>query len=807
VANTVEIHVRSVDHTRGFADTRASIRGLGGDARNTQGPLDTLTGKLAVLGGAAHGLAAIFKPALFTAATPALLGLAAATVEASGALLILPGVAATAGLAIGTLAIATSGFSDALASADTPAQLKKVEEALAKLSPSAREAALAIRGLKAPFDELKQSLQENLFRGLGKEIDATARSLMTSLKPAMDRIATSTNATLKGIMRDLRGVQNETVQGIGINAARAWQNLLLAVRPIQQALLDIMDVGAKVFADITTGVSGAASAFAIWIRQLKESGRLEEVIRGGLAAFKQLWEIAKNVWSTLSGLFQAAGADGEGFLATLERLTQAMSDWVNSAKGQETIAATFSAISGAVGLVSTAFQTLGPIIEGLAPIIDRLIGLLTTELPGGLSVAEVLIYGWAIKVAAHWALVAAGAVTATITTTLEVAKQVVQWAVLSAAALANAARIAAAWLIAMGPIGLAVAALAAAAILIIANWDKIKGHAEAFGQWFASDFPNFIRGGIDAVIEWLTVTLPDGVRRGIDAVVNFFTTTLPDGVRRGIDTAIEWVKGLPGRLWEAVKDAGSWLWETGKNIVTGLWEGIKSMGAWLADQLWQWIKSVIPDPIERALGISSPSKVALAIGKNFGLALGEGITRTAGAVAAAARGLAETAASSTRDGMDLYRTRKAAHDKHRADWARRNPGKEDTNTTVGQFYPEYAAAVRKGFRGTVQQFYSQYHRGGGGSGGGSVPSLIQPRGAYADNTRGASFGGNAATIHSATHSVNRGIPARYDPATGGSSSPPVVIGRQTMLGQLISEILRRECRINGGNVQLWLGAG
>lgn len=68
------------------------------------------------------------------------------------------------------------------------------------------------------------------------------------------------------------------------------------------------------------------------------------------------------------------------------------------------------------------------------------------------------------------------------------------------------------------------------------------------------------------------------------------------------------------------------------------------------------------------------------------------------------------------DGMELYWIRKAAFERHRREWARSHPGQEDTNTTVRQFWPEYADAVAAGFRGTVKQFYSQYRRPGSGGG-------------------------------------------------------------------------------------------
>jgi phage-related protein len=55
----------------------------------------------------------------------------------------------------------------------------------------------------------------------------------------------------------------------------------------------------------------------------------------------------------------------------------------------------------------------------------------------------------------------------------------------------------------------------------------------------------------------------------------------------------------------------------GKNIVTGLWNGITSMASWLKNNITGFFKNLVPSWAEKALGISSPSKVFASIGKNI----------------------------------------------------------------------------------------------------------------------------------------------------------------------------------------------
>lgn len=106
------------------------------------------------------------------------------------------------------------------------------------------------------------------------------------------------------------------------------------------------------------------------------------------------------------------------------------------------------------------------------------------------------------------------------------------------------------------------------------------------------------------------------------------------------------VTEVVGKVWNAIKDFASKAWEklkefgskvsgfvqsikdafnalpgamlnVGINIVKGLWNGIQNMAGWLKDKVTGFFKNLIPSWAEKALGISSPSKVFGNIGKNI----------------------------------------------------------------------------------------------------------------------------------------------------------------------------------------------
>ena len=88
-----------------------------------------------------------------------------------------------------------------------------------------------------------------------------------------------------------------------------------------------------------------------------------------------------------------------------------------------------------------------------------------------------------------------------------------------------------------------------------------------------------------------------------------FVRRMASGAKEKLDEFAKWMEGLGKRIRGWLSDAGTWLVDTGVNIIKGLWNGIKSMGRWLGEKVTNLALSVIPGPIRDALGIHSPSRL------------------------------------------------------------------------------------------------------------------------------------------------------------------------------------------------------
>lgn len=162
-----------------------------------------------------------------------------------------------------------------------------------------------------------------------------------------------------------------------------------------------------------------------------------------------------------------------------------------------------------------------------------------------------------------------------------------------------------------GPIGLAVK-------FIVDNWDAIK----EFISNAVRAVVDFVRNGFNR----MRTTVTNLVRRIRDFVVDGFETlkdralgfitSLREGISERITAIVDFVRGLPGRIVRGLGNLGSTLVDKGREMIQGFLDGatnlLKNIGRFLLDKIPGWIRT----PFEKALGISSPSKVFASIGRD-----------------------------------------------------------------------------------------------------------------------------------------------------------------------------------------------
>lgn len=150
-----------------------------------------------------------------------------------------------------------------------------------------------------------------------------------------------------------------------------------------------------------------------------------------------------------------------------------------------------------------------------------------------------------------------------------------------------------------------------------------------FIEGIGSNGLKIVNAAFDTLISFLN-GLADSIRTHAqelsDAGGNILGAILM-GIEIAVGDVETWFKGLGDKILTWIGEAGAWLLDTGKHIVTGLWDGIIGAKDWIMGKVKEML-DWLPGWAKDLLGISSPSKVFAEIGHYVSLGLAEGVVNS-----------------------------------------------------------------------------------------------------------------------------------------------------------------------------------
>lgn len=292
------------------------------------------------------------------AAASALASVATSVQQVSQAGLLLPGIFAGAGAGISTLVVGMQGFKDALG--DDP---KKAQAAFGNMATSAQEVVQTTRSFDGELKNVEKTVQGILFAGVAGPLKQTITNDIPALENGMKGVAGSFNTGIKTALTELGNDKSQgALSTIFGNTASAAGNLNGAIVPIIDALRTLGTTGSTFLPELAQNFTNLATKFDAYIDRSQKSGELAQHMREGIDAVKNLLSIVGNLGSALSSVLHAAKGDGDGFLVTVDHLTERMAVWLKSTEGQDKL--------------KDFFQQGRGQLEGWKPVLEALPGLL-----------------------------------------------------------------------------------------------------------------------------------------------------------------------------------------------------------------------------------------------------------------------------------------------------------------------------------------------------------------------------------------------------------------------------------------------
>lgn len=354
--------------TRGLADIGKVATGIVPGVRLARASLVSL-GSHAVVGG--------------------LLSAAGAAATLSGALGAVPAVGAATASVMGALTVGLFGVDAALKKF---ADEEKFNAKLELLSEGAQKALGVINEFRDELTEFRDAVQDRLFAGL----DEVARGLLDTFLPRLTthfgNLVDVINLGVKDLAAFVQTAETlSDIDEITSNTEIAFSMFRQSLIPAATALRDVVTVGSRFLPLIAFEVNNIVIQFSEWIQVMRATGELQERIGRGLEALRQVGRIVGNLGEIISGVLGAARESGNGFLDTLEQLTEKLSDVVNSVRGQEAIGRFLDSARDAGAAILPVLVALGDLIfNHVLPALNdvgEIVGPAVAEFFSGLSEA------------------------------------------------------------------------------------------------------------------------------------------------------------------------------------------------------------------------------------------------------------------------------------------------------------------------------------------------------------------------------------------------------------------------------------
>ncbi|MGW2550127.1 hypothetical protein [Streptomyces sp. NPDC001635] len=304
-----------------------------------------------------------------------LTALVSAAAPAVGVLGAIPGLIAAAGTAAIGTKVAFSGFGDALkenlkvqqqqaaGTKVTKAEQQKLDQALGKLSTSARKTVTTVASLTGAWQKMKQSVQERFFSRIADDVKPLSNAVLPLLKKTLGDSADQMGQLAeRGAKFMQSGVFRRDFKTIAGTNSRVIGNLTNGLGNMGRATLDFL-VASGPFVE---RISQAGERMTRWVRVQVQAGRET----GSLAKFldhagdkaAQLGRATGSLIKGLGGVGKAAMETGNFLLDGLEGSMKRFERYAQSGAGQKAMKQFFSDSAPAFHEVNLLF---GDLMRGL----------------------------------------------------------------------------------------------------------------------------------------------------------------------------------------------------------------------------------------------------------------------------------------------------------------------------------------------------------------------------------------------------------------------------------------------------------
>lgn len=277
--------------------------------------------------------------AVATVLGPVLYVLVGALISLSGLVFLLPAGLAAAGVAVGVLMIAFSGFGEAI-SAVASGDMEKFNESLKGLSPSAQKVAKDFKDLWPHLQKVKDAVQEAFFAPLVGDLDKLGEKLLPKITPGLERIAKlfgDMASTLIDKMSSPEGIKffETTLDTIGDIIENSGPGLEKFFKGLGDFFITSLPYAEDFFKAITDGLGD----FGEFLSEEDTKESFKQFLKDALATGKEFWGVITDLIELFRVLFEDTDEGGKTFLQDIREAIKKLTDFFKSKDGKAALEA------------------------------------------------------------------------------------------------------------------------------------------------------------------------------------------------------------------------------------------------------------------------------------------------------------------------------------------------------------------------------------------------------------------------------------------------------------------------------------
>lgn len=285
---------------------------------------------------------------------PLVLTVAYAAKAAAGFLLLIPAALLVVGAAFGVTALAVSGFNDAV-SAMTP---EEFVTATRSMSPAMRQAVDEVRNARPEFYALRRLVEEGFWTGFSTDLSAILDRylpiLQARLPPIAGEIAGIRGSIARLLLRpDIGGA----IDRILANTAIFLDGMRRSLELFLSGFIRLGDIGSGALPRLLDLIERGAAAFDSFVRTGDASGSIAAFIRQSIDDFDKLWQVALNLYHTITAIIDAL-TGGQGGLNALVTFSAGLRAFFESDFAQTLLIALTQVLSVILNITAALAQLL-----------------------------------------------------------------------------------------------------------------------------------------------------------------------------------------------------------------------------------------------------------------------------------------------------------------------------------------------------------------------------------------------------------------------------------------------------------------